>query len=65
MSKEFLRPKEASHYLGIPEGTLANWRFLRKGPPYSKRGYVILYRVSELEEWANAGRVETVQHAAG
>ena len=36
---------------GIPLGTLAQWRYLGKGPRYVKAGKHVLYRRSDIEAW--------------
>lgn len=39
--------------------TLANWRSLGYGPPYSKFGGRVLYRVSDVLFWENQNRYRT------
>ncbi len=41
------------------EQTLAQWRHLKKGPPYIKVGARVLYRGSDLLDWLAKNRVET------
>lgn len=53
-SRSLLTPKEAAEYLGIPEGTLAQWRSQRRGPPYIKlEERLVRYRLSDLEAYLN------------
>ena len=60
MAKALLTPKEAAEFLGIPEGTLAQWRSQRRGPPFIKLELrLVRYRVSELEAWLEGRTVET------
>lgn len=39
--------------------TLANWRSLGLGPPYSKIGGRILYRTGDILTWENQNRFST------
>lgn len=52
----WLTPAEVNERTGIPVGTLRNWRYLHKGPPFrstGKRGSV-RYPEDELEAWLSA-----------
>lgn len=53
MSAEYLTAKELSQrYCGaITIGTLAAWRSMKKGPPYTKIGDKVLYPIVELKSW--------------
>lgn len=53
-----LRPRELSDLLGVPVGTLANWRSARTGPPFVKVGRHVRYRTSDVDEWVAARVVE-------
>jgi len=46
--------REVSNYLGIPETTLAQWRFKRCGPRGYKVGRHVKYRLSEVDAWLDA-----------
>lgn len=47
-----LSPGEAAEFLGIPEGTLAQWRSQRRGPSFLKlEGRLVRYRVADLEAY--------------
>ncbi|WP_329348411.1 helix-turn-helix domain-containing protein [Streptomyces sp. NBC_01261] len=46
-----LTPKQASEYLSIPVGTLANWRYQGDGPRYVKAGRLVRYRAVDLDSW--------------
>ena len=52
---EFITPYDLHRRWGraISLKTLANWRSLGLGPPYSKMGGRVLYRVSEVVVWEN------------
>lgn len=49
-----LRPRELSELLGVPVGTLANWRSARTGPPFVKVGRHVRYRRGDVDEWIAA-----------
>lgn len=49
-----LRPRELSELLGVPVGTLANWRSARTGPPFVKIGRHVRYRRGDVDEWIAA-----------
>lgn len=53
-----LRPRELSELLGVPVGTLANWRSARTGPPFVKVGRHVRYRTGDVDEWVAARVVE-------
>ena len=58
---KLLTPRESAELLGVPEGTLAQWRSQRRGPPYIKlEGRLVRYRRSDLEEYIASRFVETV-----
>lgn len=44
-------PTEMSQYLGIPTGTLANWRYQRRGPAFVRVGRHVRYRAEDVGEW--------------
>lgn len=46
-----LTPAQVATYLQVSEKTLANWRYLRRGPDFVKVGRDIRYRETELERW--------------
>lgn len=46
-----LTPAEVATYLQVSEKTLANWRYLGRGPRFVKVGRDIRYRESDLEHW--------------
>lgn len=53
-----LTSREASGMLGIDEGTLANWRYKGKGPPYVKKEERwVRYWESDIVKWANKDKV--------
>jgi hypothetical protein len=55
-----LTPREAAGFLGIPVGTLAQWRSQRRGPPYIKlEERLVRYRISDLESYLSQHLVQT------
>lgn len=44
-------PAEVADYLQVPERTLTQWRYQRKGPPYLKVGRHVRYRRRDVERW--------------
>ncbi|MGH9155785.1 MAG: helix-turn-helix transcriptional regulator [Acidimicrobiales bacterium] len=61
-----LTPAEVGAYLGIPVGTLANWRYLGRGPAFLRIGRYVRYRQSALVAWtASLDRHERSGEGAG
>jgi hypothetical protein len=44
-------PEEVSAHLQVAEKTLAQWRYLGKGPRFSKIGRHVRYRWNDVEMW--------------
>jgi DNA-binding transcriptional MerR regulator len=44
-------PAEAARRLGVQVGTLRNWRWRQVGPPHTRVGARIRYRLVDLAEW--------------
>ena len=51
---QLLRPDSVSEGIGVPETTLAQWRYLGTGPAYIKVGKHVRYRRSDLEAWLDS-----------
>ncbi|MGH9224896.1 MAG: helix-turn-helix domain-containing protein [Acidimicrobiales bacterium] len=49
-----LTPDGVSAYLGVPVGTLANWRYMGRGPAYLRVGRHIRYRQSAIAAWTES-----------
>lgn len=58
MPSELLTPDEAAEWLRVSPSTLANWRYLRTGPPYLRQGRVVRYRADALTAWAAKNEVK-------
>jgi excisionase family DNA binding protein len=55
-----LTPKQAAEFLGVPEGTLAQWRSQRRGPSFIKlEGRLVRYRLSDVENYVCRHAVKT------
>ncbi|WP_330354463.1 helix-turn-helix domain-containing protein [Streptomyces chartreusis] len=44
-------PKTVADFLGLPVATLAQWRYLGKGPRSIKIGRHVRYRWADIEQW--------------
>jgi predicted DNA-binding transcriptional regulator AlpA len=58
--KRYVREKEAAQYMGVSVSALRSWRIKRSnnGPPYTRLGRMVLYRVSEIDEHMQTRTVE-------
>lgn len=43
--------ERTSQYLGVPVGTLYQWRHRRKGPPAAKVGRYLRYDPDDVRAW--------------
>ena len=50
---ELFRSPRAAEYLTLSKQTLETWRTQGRGPKYLKIGRSVVYRRSDLDEWAN------------
>ena len=48
-----LTPAQVGDYLGVPLGTLANWRYQGRGPAYVRLGRHVRYRAQDITAWIN------------
>jgi hypothetical protein len=48
----------AADIIGCKVQTLRNWRYLRKGPPYTKKGRMIRYLVQDLLDYMSVDRID-------
>ena len=59
---------EVSEYLGVPTGTLANWRYQHRGPAFVRVGRHVRYRVEDVGAWlanrATGGEFESSDRTA-
>ena len=59
--EQYLNEKQVSDRYGWGLSTLRNWRFLRRGPAYSKIGKAVRYRVVDLEEFMSRHRIDPAE----
>ena len=60
MQNQRVDTPNAAKILGLRPGTLEVWRSIGKGPRYKKIGRRVFYAVGDLETFANAHTVETI-----
>jgi helix-turn-helix protein len=48
---DLMSPIDVSRYLGVPPGTLANWRYLGRGPAFLRVGRHVRYRAADVTAW--------------
>jgi predicted DNA-binding transcriptional regulator AlpA len=51
----YLRTPDAARFLGLSGRTLEKHRTYGTGPQYSKLGGRVVYRIADLQAWANLG----------
>lgn len=56
--KYFLTIKELAEYLGVAEITVRTWITQRKIRYYQPGGKLIKFKLSEVDEWIEASKVE-------
>jgi predicted site-specific integrase-resolvase len=49
--QEIDTPAAAAAMLKVPEKTLTQWRYLGRGPAYSRVGKYVRYRRVDIEKW--------------
>jgi len=54
----YVNDVEAAKILSCSPQSLRNWRHMRRGPAYSKRGSMVRYRVQDLLAFMAEGRVD-------
>ncbi|MBW3068990.1 helix-turn-helix domain-containing protein [Actinomyces sp. 594] len=60
-----LTTKELARVLGVAPRTLDNWRSASRGPAYFRFEHVVRYRMSDVEAWLAAQKVETLEALVG
>jgi hypothetical protein len=63
--RRYLRSEKAAEKLDVAVGTLANWRSKMTGPPFYRRGGLVLYDADELDLWVERGRQLPAFDSAG
>lgn len=59
MNKDIMNAAEAANYLSVTKGLLYKLTSTHRIPYYKPMGKRIFFKISELDEWVNAGRVPT------
>lgn len=52
-------PPALAAELGVPEATLAQWRYRSVGPAYVKVGRHVRYRRADIDAWLDSQSVAT------
>lgn len=60
---DLMTPVDVSRYLGVPAGTLANWRYLGRGPAFLRVGRHVRYRDADVTAWVDAQLNDRAQHS--
>ena len=60
MENQRVNTPKAAKILGLKSGTLEVWRHQGRGPRFKKIGRKVFYDVIDLETFANAHTVETI-----
>jgi hypothetical protein len=58
MTDDLLTPPAAAAFLDVPEATLAQWRYLGRGPTYFRVGRHIRYSRLGLTAYLDSVKVE-------
>ena len=54
-----LTPAQVGNYLGVPLGTLANWRYQGRSPAFVRFGRHVRYRATDIAAWVDQQRPGT------
>ena len=60
---DLMTPLDVSRYLGVPPGTLANWRYLGRGPAFLRVGRHVRYRTADVTAWVEAQLTDRAQRS--
>lgn len=55
----FLRTQEAARFLGLSPRTMEKHRTYGTGPTYRKLGGRVVYTITDLQQWADQGIVQS------
>lgn len=56
--ERFVDDVEAAKIISSSPQTLRNWRHIGRGPAYSKKGRMVRYKVADLLDFMNSGRID-------
>lgn len=51
MAERLISPEEVATLLGVPPGTLKQWRYKGTGPRSLRVGRHVRYRPTDVEDW--------------
>lgn len=57
--EQLMTVQELARYLGVPVGTLYQWRYRREGPAGFRVGRHVRYRRADVQKWIE----QQLQHA--
>lgn len=60
---KYVRTDNAARILGIGKSTLEKLRLTGGGPSFRKLGKIVVYRIEDLEAWAEARAVSSTSEA--
>jgi len=60
---DLMTPLDVSRYLGVPPGTLANWRYLGRGPAFLRVGRHVRYRTADVTAWVEGQLTDRAQRS--
>jgi hypothetical protein len=64
IAPQFVNEFVIEQVLGVPVGTLRNWRVSGRGPPFSKLGASVRYELATAIRWARARQVNSTSEGA-
>ena len=64
MDDEIMSGDQTGEFLGVPAGTLANWRYQGRGPRFYKVGKHVRYRKSDVLAWLEENAREPAPRVA-
>lgn len=56
--RKLLSPEDVSELIGIPETTLAQWRYRKQGMPYLRIGRLVRYDEADVDAYLQRCRIE-------
>lgn len=57
-NRKLLSPESVSELTGIPETTLAQWRYRKQGMPYLRIGRLVRYDQADVDAYLQRCRIE-------
>ena len=56
--EQYVSDLVAAEIMGCSPQSTRNWRHLGRGPAYSKKGRMVRYKVQDLLDFMDSGRIE-------